>query len=73
MTSRSAHLLAMVALGMLMASGPAFAQTDYDSDNDRLIDITTLAQLNAMRWDLNGDGVDASVEHRLYELFHRLQ
>ena len=62
MTSRSAHLLAMVALGMLVHSGPAFAQTtvDYDSDNDRLIDITSLAQLNAIRWDLNGDGaIDA--------------
>ncbi len=57
MTSRYAHLLALVALVMLVASGPAFAQTDYDSDNDRLIDITTLAQLNAIRWDLNGDGV----------------
>ena len=61
MTPRYAHLLALVALGMLVASGPAFAQTDYDSDNDRLIDITTLAQLNAIRWDLNGDGaIDAS-------------
>ncbi len=56
MTSRSAHLLALVALGMLMASGPAFAQTDYDTDNDNLIDITSLAQLNAIRYDLNGDG-----------------
>ena len=61
MTSRSAHLLALVALGMLMASGPAFAQTDYDTDNDNLIDVTNLAQLNAIRWDLNGDGaIDAS-------------
>ena len=35
--------------------------TDYDTDNDRLIDITTLAQLNAIRWDLNGDGaIDSS-------------
>ena len=61
MTSRSAHLLALVALGMLVASGPAFAQTDYDTDNDNLIDVTTLAQLNAIRYDLNGDGaIDAS-------------
>ena len=29
---------------------------DYDADNDRLIDITTLAQLDAMRYDLNGTG-----------------
>ncbi len=66
MTSRSAHLLALVALGMLVASGPAFAQTDYDYDNDRLIDITTLAQLNAMRWDLNGDGVVSSTDSTNY-------
>ena len=30
---------------------------DYDADDDGLIEITTLAQLNAVRWDLNGDGV----------------
>ena len=29
---------------------------DYDDDNDGLIDITTLAQLNAVRYDLDGDG-----------------
>ena len=28
-----------------------------DADNDRLIEIATLAQLNAMRYDLNGDGM----------------
>ena len=30
--------------------------TDYDSDNDGLIEVGSLAQLDAMRWDLNGDG-----------------
>ena len=30
--------------------------TDYDTDNNGLIDITTLAQLNAIRHDLNGNG-----------------
>ena len=35
--------------------------TNYDPDGDGLIAITTLAQLNAMRWDLDGDGaIDAS-------------
>ena len=35
--------------------------TNYDTDGDGLIAITTLAQLNAMRWDINGDGaIDAS-------------
>ena len=52
------RLLAMVVLGMLVASGPAFAQTDYDTDNDNLIDVTTLEQLNAIRWDLHGRQLD---------------
>ena len=31
--------------------------TDYDADNDGLIEISGHAQLNAMRWDLDGNGV----------------
>ena len=34
--------------------------TDYDDDNDGLIDITTLAQLDAIRHDLDGNGDPAS-------------
>ena len=30
--------------------------TDYDVDDDGLIDVSNLTQLNAIRWDLNGDG-----------------
>ena len=33
---------------------------DYDLDNDRLIDINSPAKLNAVRYDLNGDGVSDS-------------
>ena len=29
---------------------------DYDANNNGLIEIRTLAQLNAIRWDLDGDG-----------------
>ena len=29
---------------------------DYDTDDDNLIDVTTLAQLDVIRWDLDGDG-----------------
>ena len=29
---------------------------DYDVDNDGLIDVGSLAKLNAIRWDLDGDG-----------------
>ena len=36
---------------------------DYDVDNDGLIDVGSLAKLNAIRWDLDGDGnvVDTDV------------
>ena len=34
--------------------------TDYDTDEDGLIEISTLAQLNAVRWDLDGNGAPAS-------------
>ena len=42
----------------LILAPPATAQstTDYDDDNDGLIDIRNLAQLNAIRYDLNGNG-----------------
>ena len=30
---------------------------DYDADDDGLIEVANLAQLNAIRWDLDGDGV----------------
>ena len=35
-------------------------RTDYDADNDNLIDVDSLAKLNAMRWDLDGDGAPAA-------------
>ena len=55
--TRYLSLLAWVAaLFSPLLIAPAVAQTDYDSEDNGYIDITTLAQLNAMRWDLNGDG-----------------
>ena len=55
----------VVALGsaaLLVGSGidsTARAQTpvDYDADDDGLIEVISAAQLSAIRWDLNGDGV----------------
>ena len=43
--------------------GVAHAQTggDYDDDNDGLIEVRNLAQLDAIRYDLNGDGMRGSV------------
>ncbi len=44
----------VIALAQFNATG---AQTgDYDADDDGLIEINSVAQLNAVRWDLNGDG-----------------
>ena len=37
-------------------SGWGTANWDYDNDGDNLIDIWNLAQLNAVRWDLDGQG-----------------
>ncbi len=34
--------------------------TVYDTDTDGLIDINTIQKLNAIRWDLNGDGTPDS-------------
>ena len=46
---------------------PTTATTvDYDSNDDRLIEISNLAQLNAIRWDLNGDGVVAAADQTNY-------
>ena len=41
-------------------------QQDYDDDNDRLIEVNSLAQLNAIRWDLNGDGAVAAADQANY-------
>ena len=58
--------LALIALGVAAALAPADfipnyaaaaqATTDYDDDDDGLIDVRTVAQLNAMRHDMNGNG-----------------
>ena len=44
---------------------------DYDSDQDSLIEISNLDQLNAMRYDLDGNGVPDAVydssEEDIYE------
>ena len=40
-----------------IGTAPQQAGVDYDVDNDWLIEVSNLAQLNAIRWDLNGDGI----------------
>ena len=66
-TSRiiAAALIVALAIAAAMAgagdAAPVYAQTtvDYDDDNDGLIDIRTLAQLDAVRYNLNGRGDSA--------------
>ena len=57
-----AGVAALLALRGVAAQTP----TDYDTDNDGLIEVDSLAKLNAMRWDLNGDGVVDNANHRRY-------
>ena len=58
----TALVVAMVALlaglALLYGAGTAAAQstTDYDTDDNGLIDIATTTQLNAIRHDLDGNG-----------------
>ena len=57
----SVRVLAAAALAasvLVVAAGPALAQTqtDFDVDDDGLIEVSSLAQLDVMRWDLDGDG-----------------
>ena len=69
---RAAAWLAALLLGAaLILAPPATAQSptptpapvDYDDDNDGLIDVRNLAQLNAIRYDLNGNGDATNTEY----------
>ncbi len=52
----SADSVTVTVAAMRSDPCPAPAGGDYDIDDDGLIEICNLAQLNAIRWDLNGDG-----------------
>ena len=47
---------ATVALPNIPGVAAQQATNDYDSDDNGLIEVGNLAQLNAIRWDLDGDG-----------------
>ena len=49
-------LLCAGVVGLLTIPRVAQATSDYDGDNDGLIAVASPAQLNAIRWDLDGDG-----------------
>ena len=42
--------------------------TDYDTDNDGLIEISNVAQLNAIRHDVDGNGMVATANQNAYDL-----
>ena len=49
--------LVFCTVHLFVAPESVEASVSYDTDGDGLIEISTLAQLNAIRWDLDGDGV----------------
>ena len=56
-------------LSFQRTAGPA---VDYDTDDDGLIDVSNLHQLNAMRYDLDGNGApDSAAATAAYELGYR--
>ena len=58
-----AALLVGAAFYVTFSLNPVSAQsatTDYDADDDGLIEVSSLAQLNAVRWDLDGNGTPSS-------------
>ena len=59
-------LSAVEAFSVTVSAG----NTDYDADNDGLIDVANLAQLDALRYDLNADGlVDGATWMPYYDAF----
>ena len=59
--ARTLTLFGGVLVILLVVGSPVDAQqassSDYDTDDDGLIEISDLAQLDAVRYDLEGDGV----------------
>ncbi len=67
-----AAVLALALLGLFLAPTPAQAQTPpahYDTDDDGLLEVHTLAQLNAIRWDLDGNGDPSSNRNDYFAAF----
>ncbi len=62
----AAASLAVALAGMNSASAQTPAPIDYDSDGNGLIEITNLAQLDAMRYDLGGKGAPSQANRAKY-------
>ena len=54
-------LIARAALLSISASTAAQTANDYDSDNDGYLDVANLAQLDAIRYDMDADGARGAV------------
>ena len=57
MTPSYARYLSLLAALLLLAAPPVTAQIDYDTNDNRLIEIDSAAKLNAIRYDSDGNGV----------------
>ncbi len=51
-----AIILLVAGIAFLGIANSQAANGEHDTDNDGLIEVSNLEQLNAMRYDLNGDG-----------------
>ena len=66
---RALTLLLILAAALLLAGAgtePASASshfTDYDADDNGLIEVDSLAKLDAIRYDLDGDGIATATEY----------
>ena len=47
-------------------AGTTGTTTDYDADDDGLIELASVAQLGAIRWDLDGDGTPSTGNETTY-------
>ncbi len=58
--SYARYLSLLAALLLLAVAPPVTAQIDYDTNDNRLIEIDSLPKLNAIRYDLDGNGMTTS-------------
>ena len=49
--------------GAIFAVATAASNGEYDTDGDRLIEISSLEQLDAIRYDLDGDGISSDAAY----------
>ena len=53
-------------IGTILNDDREPGDTDYDMDDDNLIEVSSLAQLNAIRWDLAGSGLVTGANEDAY-------